>query len=349
MDIRDRLPGVKSTRSDSKLGPISALARWLAGVVVVDGLLLVLLAWIIPGFRFEDPGAIIPTVVTIAIVESLLQLVYSAASRVSPWLFPFLSFVLTGAGITFATWLNDRVGIGGVEVADLWTGMLVSVGLTAGNTVLAAIFSLDDDRAYDRFVTPPLRFSYRDTPQTSVPGFLFSRSMICRCPSFATPWPAATCRPLPAGSARGATRCSAGTPISPPRPPPARPASSSGRTKAFPPFAGGTSRDGRSSFPPSGTRCMPWKRSSRPARGCWRGEGPGGGTPSPGNAVENIGVYSVFGDAERGSGNTLLGYLLTPYMVTRILTLLPDRRRSRVVAGVATATPHMSSRAFPAA
>ena len=40
-----------------------------------------------------------------------------------------------------------------------------------------------------------------------------------------------------------------------------------------------------------------------------------------GDAAENIGVYSVFGDAAKGSRNTLLGYLLTPYMLSRILTL----------------------------
>jgi hypothetical protein len=40
-----------------------------------------------------------------------------------------------------------------------------------------------------------------------------------------------------------------------------------------------------------------------------------------GDAVDNIGVYSVFGDAARGSHNTLLGYLLSPYMIARILTL----------------------------
>ena len=40
-----------------------------------------------------------------------------------------------------------------------------------------------------------------------------------------------------------------------------------------------------------------------------------------GNAAENIGVYSVFGDATKGSRRPLLGYLLTPYMLSRILTL----------------------------
>jgi putative membrane protein len=40
-----------------------------------------------------------------------------------------------------------------------------------------------------------------------------------------------------------------------------------------------------------------------------------------GNAADNIGVFSVFGDASRGSDNTVLGFLFTPYLLSRILTL----------------------------
>ena len=55
--------------------------------------------------------------------------------------------------------------------------------------------------------------------------------------------------------------------------------------------------------------------------GLLSGGGAGRWNAFSGNAVENIGVYSVFGDASKGSANTLLGYLLSPYMVARVLTL----------------------------
>src|SRR5688572_16402324 len=75
--------------------------------------------------------------------------------------------------IRFASWLDDQLGVGGVEVADLWTGILVTVGLTAGHTLLAALFAIDDEQAYDRSVTAPLRRLYRNVQTSTQPGFMF--------------------------------------------------------------------------------------------------------------------------------------------------------------------------------
>jgi len=36
-----------------------------------------------------------------------------------PWLFPVVSLVLSGIIITFAGWLDDRFGVGGLAPADL--------------------------------------------------------------------------------------------------------------------------------------------------------------------------------------------------------------------------------------
>ncbi|MGH2618315.1 MAG: alkaline phosphatase family protein, partial [Thermomicrobiales bacterium] len=55
--------------------------------------------------------------------------------------------------------------------------------------------------------------------------------------------------------------------------------------------------------------------------GLLAGGGAGRWNAFSGDAVENIGVYSVFGDPSKGSANTLLGYLLSPYMLSRVLTL----------------------------
>src|SRR5262245_50338970 len=128
------------------------LLRWILGAVVVQALLLALLTRVIPGFRFEDPVALIPMALLITVAQSLLwPVVYGIAARFGPWLFPVVSFVFVGAIIEFVAQLDDQLGIGGVEVADLWTGILVALGLTAGNTLIAAIFSVDDEMAYDRF------------------------------------------------------------------------------------------------------------------------------------------------------------------------------------------------------
>jgi putative membrane protein len=143
-------------------------------VVVVQGVLLALLALIIPGFRFDEPVALVPAAIVITLAQSVVwPVIYGIAVRFGPWLFPIVSFILTGGMVSFAGWLDDQLGIGGVEVADLWTGILVAMGLTAGHTLLAALFAIDDEQAYDRFVTSPLRRLYRDVPPSSQPGFMF--------------------------------------------------------------------------------------------------------------------------------------------------------------------------------
>jgi hypothetical protein len=301
---------------------LQRLARWLVRVVVVDGILLALLAWIVPGFRFDDPRSLVPAILSIALVESLLwRLIYGVASHFGPWLFPVLSFVVTGLGISFAAWINDRLGIGGVEVADLWTGVLVSAGLTVGNTALAAIFALDDDRAYDRFVTQPLRFRFRDTPRTPVPGFLFLEIDGLSVPvlrdALARGYVPTMERWLSSGSHRLAgwePDLSAQTSAS-------QAGILLGSNEGIPAFRWWDKP--RQALLVSSQReaVRILEEQLSTGDGLLAGGGAGRWNAFSGNAMENIGVYSVFGDAERGSANTLLGYLLTPYMVTRILTL----------------------------
>src|SRR4051794_28172963 len=97
------------------------LVRWILGVVVVQALLLALLARIIPGFRFEDPVALIPMALAITAAQSLLwPVIYGIAARFGPWLFPIVSFLCIGAIIDLAAQLDDRLGIGCVKVSDLW-------------------------------------------------------------------------------------------------------------------------------------------------------------------------------------------------------------------------------------
>src|SRR5687768_1769848 len=164
----------RKSSADSRLPTSDFRLPTFAGVIVVQGALLALLALIIPGFRFADPVAVIPAALVITLAQTVVwPVIYGIAVRFGSWLFPTVSFIMTGGMITFAGWLDDQLGIGGVEVADLWTGILVAMGLTAGHTLLAALFAIDDEQAYDRFVTSPLRRLYRDVPPSSQSGFMF--------------------------------------------------------------------------------------------------------------------------------------------------------------------------------
>ena len=193
------------------------------------------------------------------------------------------------------------LGIGGVEVADLWAGVLVSAGLTAGNTVLASIFSLDDDRAYDRFVTQPLRFSYRDTPQTSVPGFLFLEIDGLSVPvlrnALAGGYMPTVARWLGSGShtllgwepdlSAQTSASQAGILL--------------GSNEGIPAFRWWDKRRQALFVSSQRDTVRALEEELSTGNGLLARGGAGRWNAFSGNAVENIGVYSVFGDAERGS------------------------------------------------
>jgi uncharacterized membrane protein YvlD (DUF360 family) len=296
--------------------------RRIIGVIVTQAALLALLTIIIPGFRFEDPLALIPMAALLTFGQSLIwPLVYTVATRFGPFVFPVLSFVLTGMLVTAAAWLDDQFGVGGVEVADLWTGILIALGLTAGNTLLAVLFSRDDEQAYDRFVTEPLRRRFRDVPRTDIPGFLFLEIDGLAEPvlrdALARGYMPTLKRWLDSGShnlIRWDPDLSAQTSAS-------QAGILLGSNEGIPAF--------RWWDKPRQELLVSSKRGTAhtledalsTGEGLLANGGAGRWNAFSGNAVENIGVYSVFGDDARGSRNQLLGYLISPYMLSRILTL----------------------------
>jgi uncharacterized membrane protein YvlD (DUF360 family) len=291
-------------------------------VVVVQALLLAVLALIVPGFRFEEPVAVIPAAFLITLGQSVVwPVIYGIAVRFGPWLFPFVSFVLTGAMITFAGWLDDRLGVGGVEVADLWTGILVAMGLTAGQTLLAALFAIDDEQAYDRFVTAPLGRLYRDVPRTSEPGFMFLEIDGLAEPvlrdAIARGYMPTLRRWLSMGNhklIRWDPDLSAQTSAS-------QAGILLGSNDGIPAFRWWDKPQQELLVSSKMGTAHALEETLSTGNGLLAPGGAGRWNAFSGDAAENIGVYSVFGDAAKGSRNTLLGYLLTPYMLSRILTL----------------------------
>ena len=238
-----------------------------------------------------------------------------------PGSFPIVSFVLTGAIITFAGWLDDQLGIGGVEVADLWTGILVAMGLTAGHTLLAALFAIDDEQAYDRFVTAPLRRLYRDVPPSSQPGFMFLEIDGLAEPvlrdAIARGYMPTLQRWLSSGShklVRWDPDLSAQTSAS-------QAGILLGSNEGIPAFRWWDKPRQELLVSSKMGTAHTLEEALSTGNGLLARGGAGRWNAFSGDAAENIGVYSVFGDAAKGSRNTLLGYLLTPYMLSRILTL----------------------------
>ena len=296
--------------------------RWAIGVVAVQAVLLALLALVIPGFGFEDPVAIIPAAAAITLALAMLwPIMYGIAARFGPLLFPLLSAVMTGALVTFAARLDDHLAIGGVEVADLWTGILVALGLTAGNTLLAALFSRDDEPAYDRFVTEPLRRRLHNVSKDAEPGFLFLEIDGLAEPvlrhAIARGYMPTLKRWLDSGSHRllrwdpdlssQTTASQAGILL--------------GSNEGIPAFRWWDKPRQELLVSSSRATAHTLEMALSTGNGLLANGGAGRWNAFSGDAAENIGVYSVVGDASKGSANTLLGYLLSPYMLSRVFTL----------------------------
>jgi putative membrane protein len=294
----------------------------LVSVVIVQAVLLALLTLIIPGFRFQDPAALVPAAIVITLAQTVLwPIVYGIAARFGPWLFPVVSFVLTGAIITFAGWLDDRLGVGGVEVADLWTGILVALGLSAGHTLLAALFSIDDEQSYDRFVTAPLRRLYRDVPTSSEPGFMFLEIDGLAEPVLRHAIAKGYMPTLERWLASGTHKLVRWDPDLSSQTSASQAGILLGSNEGIPAFRWWDKPRQELLVSSKMGTAHTLEEALSTGNGLLARGGAGRWNAFSGDAVDNIGVYSVFGDAAKGSRNTLLGYLLSPYMLARILTL----------------------------
>jgi uncharacterized membrane protein YvlD (DUF360 family) len=144
--------------------------QWAIVTVIIQTVLLILLAWILPGFSVGSlQGAIVGAILITGAVAATWPLIYRVASRFHPIMFPVLTFLLTGTVV----YLVAQIGYEEFHVGNIWDGILVSLGLTIGNVLVGALFSLNDDTGYDWFVVRPLRKTYTSNPESSTPGVLF--------------------------------------------------------------------------------------------------------------------------------------------------------------------------------
>lgn len=148
--------------------------RWTISVVFIQGFVLAVLAWLLPGFSVGGVGSLALAAIVFTLAQAAgWPFIYRLASRFHPLLFPVLSFGLTGFLILFLTDLVADLGDKSMHVDNIWVAIVVALGLTAGSTLLGALFSLRDDDAYDWFVTRQLHRTYASTPHSTTPGIVF--------------------------------------------------------------------------------------------------------------------------------------------------------------------------------
>lgn len=135
----------------------------------IEALALLLLTLLLSGLWVDD----IPTAFVAAAVIGLLNALLWPI--LTYFLLPFavltlglLALVLNGVII----WLAGQF-VPGFNVDNLWTAMLTALGMTAVNTILSALLTIDDDNSWYRNVVRR-RMKRRAKPEeTDVPGVLF--------------------------------------------------------------------------------------------------------------------------------------------------------------------------------
>jgi len=153
----------------------SRAIQYFAGSVVVNIIGLWLLDRMLRDFSTGSWWGLIGMALMMSIVPGLaLGIAYRFARLLHPMVFPLFAFAFSGLFVLIAPDLLDLIGIEGVQVHGWLTALWVALGVTFFGTMVAAIFSLNDEVGYDRFVTDQLRRSYDKVKITSdKPALLF--------------------------------------------------------------------------------------------------------------------------------------------------------------------------------
>lgn len=136
--------------------------------------MLIVLAWLIPGFEL----AFTPGIVFVGLIFTVTQLVswpllYRVSARIHPLIFPIVSLVLSGALVVLVADQLLMWDIATLKVRSIWTGIAITLGLTFSYTLFGSLFSLRDLDAYDWFVTRRLRRTFQPPTTDGSEGFIF--------------------------------------------------------------------------------------------------------------------------------------------------------------------------------
>jgi uncharacterized membrane protein YvlD (DUF360 family) len=156
-------------------------AEWLRFVVrilviwAIEVLGLLLMAWLLPGVRLESLLATIVAVAAIGILNALLWPLLS--TLILP--FAVLTLGLLSLALNAGLVLLAAEFVNGFEVMGFWPALWLTLGLTAVNTILSGLLTIDDDNSWYRNVVQRRmrrrgrRAAGAEPLETNVPGILF--------------------------------------------------------------------------------------------------------------------------------------------------------------------------------
>lgn len=141
----------------------------LVTVFAVQLLALIVLAWLLPGFKIYSIGAAVGVLIAYSISQAAIWLIFiNLLSWLPTILYPILTFALTGATVAFTGNF-----VPGIEITNAWSGLAITIGMTIVGAILSSLLSLDEDAEFDRNVTRKIVAKRGHPTHTDIPGFLF--------------------------------------------------------------------------------------------------------------------------------------------------------------------------------
>jgi putative membrane protein len=141
----------------------------LISMLIVQTIVMYLVGKLLTGFSINGWKALLAMTIGFALAQGLFWWVFIRFFSWLPvWLYPIMTFVVNGALIY---WVGNKIP--GVTVESIGTAIWISIWATVFNAILGAIFSLDEDEQFDRTVTFPMVKRRANPEKTDVPGFVF--------------------------------------------------------------------------------------------------------------------------------------------------------------------------------
>ena len=138
-------------------------------VFVVHLITLFILQKSLSGFQADSFRSLVAATIVLALAQSAFWWVFiSFFSWLPSWLYPILTFALNGLLV---------MGIGnlvrGITIDSVTTGILIALWLAVADAVFGELLSLDEDSRFDRNVTGRMVSRHGKPFQSDEPGFLF--------------------------------------------------------------------------------------------------------------------------------------------------------------------------------
>ena len=141
----------------------------LVSVFIVHLITLFFLERFLSGFNADSLRSLMVFTILLAVAQAAFWWVFiNLISWLPVWLYPVLTFLLNGF---FIFLVGNQIR--GIEIDSISTGLWIGLWVTAIDAVVGVLLSMDEDNLFDRMVIGRM-VSRRGKPtKTDVPGFMF--------------------------------------------------------------------------------------------------------------------------------------------------------------------------------